>query len=927
MPQPRPFPNRLIQFPTVILWMLAVVMGLASTAAGQSAGRLQFSPLPPLPDPVGVAGPLTGAHNGAVIVAGGANFAPPDAPDLWQRPKQFHDAIRVLQTVGGDPRWRWISGITWRLSRPVAYSAVVSTSHGVLCMGGENEQGPVARVFLLSWDGHQVVEDDRIPDLPVACTAGGAAVVDDWVYLVAGLVRDDVSESTQPTNRIWRLPLAALAAAAGPDVPEAWQPVVGWPDEAGPRGHALVTAQHDGFGQRLYVIGGRRPPTGAAADGGQLEFLSDVWSLDPRSFDPGRFDAATGAYRGPDCWRRECNTPRPVSAGTAVPAGPAHIMIPAYADGSRLAQQMASGLPMSQFAHPGFPAEALTYHTGLRRWSLDAIPVNQVTTPAVRLGNDILLISGEVRPRVRTRDGWRISFATTMPRLRTPDLVVIVAYLLGVFGVGVWFTFRNRTTDDYFRGGKKVPWLVAGCSIFATMLSSITYMAIPSKAFAQNWIYLVGNFMILGVAPIAIYVALPFFRRIDATSAYEYLEKRFSRSLRLIGSGSFTLFHVFRIGIVLALAALALSRIIPLTPVQCVVVMGVLSIAYSTLGGIEAVVWTDTVQTLVLIAGALICLVVAWTGAAPGSLESAVEAGKFQMVTWDFGPLSFTTMALWVVILGSFGQNIASYTADQAVVQRYMTTSTARQAARSIWFNGLMAIPAGLLFFGLGTALWMFYLSRAEQLDPAMAPDAILPLFISQHLPTGLAGLVVAGIFAAAQSTVSTSMNSGATTIVTDFLRPLLPQWSDRKFLGTARCMTLAMGTSGMVTGLLFVNPRIQSLFDEWIQILGLFLGVLAGLFALGATSRRANAAGGLIGALSAIAVVSVVFLAARHPALAGFDLRAWLDHLPGPPVYLISGYLYAIAGILICYGVGWVASVATGGPRKSLQGLTLYDR
>ncbi len=536
----------------------------------------------------------------------------------------------------------------------------------------------------------------------------------------------------------------------------------------------LVTAQHDGFDNRLYVIGGRRFLEGKdPTDLRNLVFANDGWAFDPTTYEASKFDPQNSRYDAPSPWRPIADSPVPLSAGTAVPFGPAHIVVPAFATGSALSDFLRTGGEMKDHAHPGFPRRAFAYHTITNTWTeMGPTPANQVTTTAVRWKDDIMLVSGEVRPRVRTNKVWQIEVMRKPTSFGAINMTVVVLYLLAMVGVGVFFVFRNKTTDDYFRGGKSMPWWAAGCSIFATMLSSITYMAIPAKAFAQDWVYAVGSVMILAVAPIAVYFALPFFRHIDATSAYEYLEKRFNRAVRLIGSGSFSLFHIFRMGVVLALAALALASVTPLTPSQCVIVMGVLSIIYCTLGGIEAVIWTDTIQTVILLGGAMLCLFFAFSGSQPGSWSAAVDAGKFHTANFNFTPDSFSTMAIWVVILGGFGQNIASYTADQAVVQRYMTTSNQALAGRSIWLNGLMAVPTALLFFGMGTAFWMFYRTHPEKLDPTIAADRILPLFISQELPIGLAGLVVAGIFAAAQSTVSTSMNSGATTIVTDFLRP-----------------------------------------------------------------------------------------------------------------------------------------------------------
>lgn len=910
----------------------ALLISLLITIAGYQIeaqnSRITASSLPDLPDDIGVAGPVVGVHNGFLIVAGGANFARPDDAQLWALPKVYHDRVWTMRLPENETEHcEWEPETSFRLSQTVGYSSVVSTPFGVLCLGGENELGPTNRTFYLRLadDGNGLVEDDAsVPDLPESCTGGGAALIDGFVYVVAGQVLQ--SDGNRKASRlIWRIALNTINPDSEPDEPVRWQAVASWPREGPPRTFSLVTSQHDGFGNRLFVLGGRHVPEGLdASDPRNLKFGNDCWSFDPASFDPAKYDTVTGIYDGPNPWKRIADAPVPVSAGTAVPFGPAHIIVPAYASGDVLAQQLNSGIPMSEFQHPGFPKRVLAYHTVTDTWTtIGEMPSAQVTTPAVRWNDEIILVSGEVRPRVRSSKAWCVTIPSESHDFGWLNLSIVVTYLLAMLGVGFWFSRRNKTTDDYFRGGKSIPWWVAGCSIFATMLSSITYMAVPAKAFAQDWVYAVGNLLILGVAPIAAFVALPFFRRIDATSAYEYLEKRFSRGIRWIGSGSFSLFHVFRIGVVLALAALALSSITSWSPAQCVIVMGVLSIVYCTLGGIEAVVWTDTLQTFILLGGALACLAFALTGAERGSFDAAVESGKFHLVNLDFGSLSFTTMAIWVVILGGLGQNVASYTADQTVVQRYMTTPDQKLAARSIWLNGLMAIPAGLIFFGMGTAFWMFYRSNPDKLDPSMAADKIMPLFISQELPVGLAGLVVAGIFAAAQSTVSTSMNSAATTIVTDFFRPLKLCKTERTYLRSAQVITLLMGVAGTSAGLLFVDPDIKSLFDEFIGILGMFLGVLAGLFALGVTTRRANAKGSLTGAVVAIAVMVSIVLAARDKTLLGVDFRSLYD-ATGVPVYRVNGYLYAFVGIVICFIVGYLASWFFAKPQQSLDGLTL---
>ena len=284
-----------------------------------------------------------------------------------------------------------------------------------------------------------------------------------------------------------------------------------------------------------------------------------------------------------------------------------------------------------------------------------------------------------------------------------------------------------------------------------------------------------------------------------------------------------------------------------------------------------------------------------------GFVSSAAEADKFAIANfhWD---VTSAQIALWVIVIGAIAQNISSYTADQAVVQRYMTTADQRLAARSIWTSAILTIPATFLFFGIGTALFAFYRSHPEKLDPSITADQIFPLFIAREMPVGLAGLIVAGVFAAAQSTVSTSMNSTATAIVTDFMRPFNACRTEAGYLRAARCCTVLLGVLGTLFGLVFVNPEIKSLFDTFIKVIGLFMGVLGGLFVLGAVTRRANATGAMVGALVGAGVMFCVW---KFTA--------------------VNGYLYTASGICTCVVVGFVASLVSGRPDKDLDGLTIY--
>ncbi len=903
-------------------------------------GVLQWSSLPDLPDKIGVAGPFTGVHQNpqnpddeVLIVAGGANFAEPTHPELWELPKLYHANAWVLKRQkdnDGNSQYEWLSGFS--INKPRAYGASISTAHGVVCIGGEDGKDAYSDVFLLSWDAaDKTLKQTSLPSLPHPLHGCAAAMVNNVIY-VAGGMRESGSQSLQSaTNDFWALDMSKYNATDSEEKWD-WTKVLSLPGPV--RAMAIAVSQHNGFNQCVYVLSGRRALAAgeenaeaiALSDELSLLPLKDVYEFCPAKYDAEAYDPETDSYRGTrdkaQPWRKRADAPFAFMAGTGAAVGQSHIFTLGGASGDNLHEVFTSQkIAMKDYDHPGFPKKTLAYHTITDTWvEAGDMPSNQVTTQAVQWGGDTMVISGEVRPRVRTSNAWVIQPVKRSKAFGSVNFIVLGVYLLSMVGVGVFFAAKNKNTDDFFRGGQKIPWWVAGCSIFATMLSSITFMAIPAKAYAQDWVYLLGNFMIFGVAPIAVYLALPFFRQIDATSAYEYLQKRFNILVRLFASFMFTLFHVFRMGIVMSLAALALSTVADFSfimgwiglggiananAIACVLIMGVLSILYCTMGGVEAVVWTDTIQTFVLLGGGLLCFVLMICnvdGGLGGFIDIAAKNQKVHLMNFHWDATS-TNLALWVVIIGAFGQNLSSYTADQAVVQRYMTTPDKKLAAKSIWTNAWMCIPASILFFATGTALFAFYKSHPEKLDPTFTTDQIFPLFISREVPLGVAGLIVAGIFAAAQSTISTSMNSTATTFVTDFVRPFNFVKSEKGYLTLARSVTFTFGVVGTLLGLLFVSPDIKSLFEEFIKVVGLFMGVLGGLFCLGMLTCRANGLGTFIGAVTGAAIMMLLPLCTD-----------------------IAGYLYAFIGVGTCFVVGYVASLLLGGRQSgSLEGLTIH--
>lgn len=478
---------------------------------------------------------------------------------------------------------------------------------------------------------------------------------------------------------------------------------------------------------------------------------------------------------------------------------------------------------------------------------------------------------------------------------------VLVAYLSAMLLIGAWCSKRNLDTNDFFRGGQRIPWWAAGFSIFATMLSSITFMAIPAIAYAEDWFLFLANSYIL-ITPIVVFVFLPFYRRLDITSAYQYLELRFNLGARMVASGLFVLFQTGRIAIVLYLPALALATVSSIDLTTSILLMGVLCIVYTMMGGIEAVIWTDVVQTVVLLGGAMFSLSLILFRLDldfPDMVRFGIEQGKFFRDTdWSWDLLSGTG---WTILLGSLFHNMFSYTASQDVVQRYITTRDEKTAARAIWFNALISVPAQAVFFAIGTALFIFYQARPAKLTADLGNDAIFPYFIVNELPVGLAGLIVAGLFAAAQSSASSSMNSVATALVTDFYRKLRPDSSEATNLRLARMLTLITGAVGVGAALAVAAADLRFALEAYLNLIGLFGGTISGLFILGIVSRRANGTGAVLGALVSAAVL-IVFRNSVH------------------------FYTYAFIGITVTVGCGILFSLFTGKKEKrKLEGLTIY--
>lgn len=473
------------------------------------------------------------------------------------------------------------------------------------------------------------------------------------------------------------------------------------------------------------------------------------------------------------------------------------------------------------------------------------------------------------------------------------DWIVLVGYFAVTLGIGCYFYRQTRSTAGYTAANRSLPGWLCGLSIFATFLSSISYLALPGKSFASNW----NPFVFSLTLPIATWIAvryfLPYYRAREDVSAYAALEQRFGLWARIYASVFYLLTQVARIGVVMYLMALPMQVIFGWNIYTILIVTGICVTLYSFVGGIVAVIWNDAIQAIVLMAGALVCLAVMLVnmpGGPTAVLEVAAANNKFSL--GSFGA-DLTSTTVWVLLLYGLTINLQNFGIDQSYVQRYIASSTDQEARRSLWLGGLLYVPTSAVFFFIGTTLFAYYgaaepapdLSRAPDSkstvaatdldevraivarqrllqrgvsldDPTFAArqaemasslelkdigDRVFPHFIAKHLPPGLTGLLVAAVFAAAMSTVSTSLNSSATLVMSDYYKRLFaPNASERACMLVLYAATVVWGVLGTALALWLVRLT-ESALDMWWTLSGIFGGGITGLFLLGMIGRRAK--------------------------------------------------------------------------------------
>jgi len=509
------------------------------------------------------------------------------------------------------------------------------------------------------------------------------------------------------------------------------------------------------------------------------------------------------------------------------------------------------------------------------------------------------------------------------------DWAVLAAYFSGTMAIGFYFYRKSRSTEDFTAAGRSLPGWACGLSIFATYLSSISFLALPGKAYASNW----NPFVFSLSLPIATWVAvryfLPYYRRTGEVSAYAHLETRFGPWARIYASVFYLLTQLARMGAVMYLMALPLSILLGWDIRGIILITGLSVTIYSLVGGIVAVIWADAMQSIVLMVGAGVCAIVMLLGMpeGPGQVFSiALAHDKFSL--GGFG-ISLAEPTFWVVLVYGIAMNLQNFGIDQSYVQRYIASRSDREARKSVWLGGLLYVPISAVFFFIGTSLFAYYQVypsgldevrtavaaqnlQARGLDPgavanqellaaerdslteAQIGDKIFPHFIGAKLPPGVTGLLIAAIFAAAMSTVSTSLNSSATLLMRDYYQRYVNRAAgERRTMAVLYGATAVWGILG--TGVALLLIRVSSALDAWWTLSGIFGGGMLGLFLLGMISRRAGNPAAITGVCLGILVLGWMTLSKYFVgtwAILRSPFHAFLIPVFGMLTILLGGLL-----------------------------------
>jgi len=532
--------------------------------------------------------------------------------------------------------------------------------------------------------------------------------------------------------------------------------------------------------------------------------------------------------------------------------------------------------------------------------------------------------------------------------------MVVFGYLAFIAILGSSFAKRQKSTDHYYTGGRNIPTWAIGLSILATLISSVTFLAYPGVGYKENsWILLVQGLMVPVVLICIIWFVVPMFRKVIGISTYEYFEKRFGLIPRVYTSLSFSLMHFAKMGTVFYLMALAVGTMMGITSneglIYLIIILGVAVVVYTLLGGIEAVIWCDVIQGLLLMGvGIMVVLTLFYKGGGPVEMVSAAwNAGKINLsplepsYKWDMVHLGF-----WVMALNGIFYGIQKYGTDQTIVQRYLAAASDKKAIKAALIGVLLCIPVWTLFMFIGTMLWSYYQPGVNPLKPEVLnfigdkPERVFMYYVNSEFPVVIVGLVLAGLVAAALSSLDSDLNCLSAVVVEDYYHRIRKRATDRQRLRFGRIVVAACGVYAIAVAILYVffqgkMPVLKIIFELY----AIFSGGIAGLFILAFFTKRANLKGVYVGMIACILFTAWGFL--TGPPLDAAE-EAWVNinnfsnNLFGVSAFGTAEgqtslnfphhrYMLGVYSHIILFAFGYVASLFFK-HKRDITGLTFYD-
>lgn len=510
------------------------------------------------------------------------------------------------------------------------------------------------------------------------------------------------------------------------------------------------------------------------------------------------------------------------------------------------------------------------------------------------------------------------------------DIGTLSVYLVGIIAMGVYFSRKNTSTEEYFVGGRSFAGWVVGFSLVGTSISSITFLAFPADAFKTAWLRYLPNLMLPVGIVIASYVYLPFFRRGKITSAYQYLEGRFGPSIRVYGAGAFIITQLVRLSMILYLLSLVLHEMLGLSPVMCILVGGTFVALYTIIGGIDAVIWTDVVQTLVLMLGSILCLgIIIYK--LPGGLGqifsvaiaenkfslSELSDGKLSSVPWGFSLERKTVMMMFILGLTTW---LTEYSTNQNTIQRYCASKNAHEARKAMWVCVCCSLPIWTFYMFLGTSLFAFFKAfptaeTTEMLTGVRKAEQVLPFFIMNYLPPGITGLVIAAALAAAMSSLDSIINAVATVGIVDiYRRHLVKGRDDRHYLKVAWIFASVAAAIMIGGAILLAKSDTKTLQDTATILASLFGGGLLGMYMLGFLTNKGDARAVGFGIGATILFTCWTMLSSKQLLPKALDVPFDL-------------YYTIIIGNFVMFIVGFIAGTLLPKKKRDLTNLTVWTQ